>query len=179
MAWACVAKRRWRAPDQEVDQRGCGERLCKKIAKHVIWTGRMLWIVVDKHWMMIRMAGGSMFLLVPAHPGSPWQRAVKRLLLLVVRHVDRSTRSNMQLQVLTCCWSWRRRSVLATHTLHTVCQTAFSSSWPFTSEPLTFDPVTFDLGRRGRVRRLTSVCRASSLRWMFYATSWNNMSLIV
>jgi len=25
---------RWRAPDQEVDQRGCGERLCKKIAKH-------------------------------------------------------------------------------------------------------------------------------------------------
>ena len=27
---------RWRAPDQEVDQRGHGERLCKKIAKHVI-----------------------------------------------------------------------------------------------------------------------------------------------
>jgi len=27
---------RWRAPDQEVDQRGHGKRLCKKIAKHVI-----------------------------------------------------------------------------------------------------------------------------------------------
>jgi len=27
---------RWMAPDQEVDQRGHGERLCKKIAKHVI-----------------------------------------------------------------------------------------------------------------------------------------------
>jgi len=27
---------RRRAPDQEVDQRGHGERLCKKIAKHVI-----------------------------------------------------------------------------------------------------------------------------------------------
>jgi len=27
---------RWRAPDQEVDQRGHGERLYKKIAKHVI-----------------------------------------------------------------------------------------------------------------------------------------------
>jgi len=27
---------RWRAPDQEVDQRGHGERLCKKIAKHVM-----------------------------------------------------------------------------------------------------------------------------------------------
>ena len=37
---------RWRAPYQEVDQRGHGQRLCKKIAKHVIWTERMLWIVV-------------------------------------------------------------------------------------------------------------------------------------
>jgi len=27
---------RWRAPDQEVDQRGHGQRLCKEIAKHVI-----------------------------------------------------------------------------------------------------------------------------------------------
>jgi len=26
---------RWRAPDQEVDQRGLGKRLCKKIVKHV------------------------------------------------------------------------------------------------------------------------------------------------
>jgi len=30
----------------------------------------------DKHWMMIRMVGGWVFLLVPAHPGSPGQRAV-------------------------------------------------------------------------------------------------------
>jgi len=37
---------RWRAPDQEVDQRGRGERLCKKTAKHTIWTGRMLQIAV-------------------------------------------------------------------------------------------------------------------------------------
>jgi len=34
----------------------------------------------DKYWMMIRMVGGWVFLLVPAHPGSPGQRAVKRLL---------------------------------------------------------------------------------------------------
>jgi len=27
---------RWRAPDQEVDQKGRGERLCRKIAKHTI-----------------------------------------------------------------------------------------------------------------------------------------------
>ena len=55
MVWACVAKRRhWLGeemygiwPDQGVDQRGHGERLCKKIAKHIIWTGSMLWIVVD------------------------------------------------------------------------------------------------------------------------------------
>jgi len=45
--WRNVWNMSWRAPDQEVDQRWHGERLCKKIAKHVIWTGRMLWIVVD------------------------------------------------------------------------------------------------------------------------------------
>jgi len=37
----------------------------------------------DKGWMTIRMVGGSVFLLVPAHPGSPGQRAVKRSLLLL------------------------------------------------------------------------------------------------
>jgi len=37
----------------------------------------------DKDWMMIRMVGGWVFLLIPAHPGSPGQRAVKRLLLLL------------------------------------------------------------------------------------------------
>jgi len=31
-----VYNMRWRAADQEVDQRGRGERLCRKIAKHVI-----------------------------------------------------------------------------------------------------------------------------------------------
>ena len=36
---------------------------------------------VDKDWMMTKMVGGSAFLLVPADPGSPGQRAVKRLLL--------------------------------------------------------------------------------------------------
>jgi len=53
MVWACTAKRRhwlgedmygiWRrAPDQEADQRGHGKRLCKKIAKHVISSRKML-----------------------------------------------------------------------------------------------------------------------------------------
>jgi len=37
-----------------------------------------------KDWMMIMMVGGWMFLLVPAHLGSPGQRAVKQLLLLLL-----------------------------------------------------------------------------------------------
>jgi len=42
-----IRSMRWRAPDREVDQRGLGERLCRKIVKHVNRTGRMLWIIVD------------------------------------------------------------------------------------------------------------------------------------
>jgi len=38
----------------------------------------------DKDWMIIRMVGGWMFLLVPAQPGSAGQRAVKRLLWLML-----------------------------------------------------------------------------------------------
>jgi len=49
---------RWRAPDQEVHQRGHGQRLCKKIAKHTIWTGRTLWIVVDgNRWKKLIKVG--------------------------------------------------------------------------------------------------------------------------
>jgi len=47
----------------------------------------------NKDWMMIRMVGGSVFLLVPAHPGSPGQRAVKRLLLFTSTYI-------IQLQIL-------------------------------------------------------------------------------
>jgi len=34
----------------------------------------------DKDWMMIRMVGGRVCLLIPDQPGSPGQRAVKWLL---------------------------------------------------------------------------------------------------
>ena len=80
IGWRNVWNMRWKAPNEEVDQRGHGKKLSRMIAKHIIWMGRMVWIIVD--WMMIRMVGGWMFLLLPAHPGSPGQRAVKRLLLL-------------------------------------------------------------------------------------------------
>jgi len=40
----------------------------------------------DRDWM-IGMVGGWVFLLVPAHPGSPGQRAVKWLLLLLLLEV--------------------------------------------------------------------------------------------
>jgi len=36
-----------RVPEQDVDQRGLGDALCKKTVKHVNWTGRMLLIVED------------------------------------------------------------------------------------------------------------------------------------
>jgi len=40
--------------------------------------------LINKDWMMFRMVGGWVFLLVPAHPDSPRQRAIKRLLFLWV-----------------------------------------------------------------------------------------------
>jgi len=49
-SWDTPANMRWRAADQEVDQKGHGDgdRLWKTIAKHAVWTGMMLWIVVDE-----------------------------------------------------------------------------------------------------------------------------------
>jgi len=52
MAWVCVAKKdvdwvkkcmKCRAPDHEVDQTAIGQRLFKKIVKHINWTGRTTW----------------------------------------------------------------------------------------------------------------------------------------
>jgi len=37
----------------------------------------------DKDWMMIRMVGGWVFLLVPAHLGSPRKRARKTTVVVV------------------------------------------------------------------------------------------------
>ena len=64
----------YRVPDQEVYQWGPGERWRKRTAKHLNWTRRMLWIIVDevdKGCLMIRMCvSGWMFLLVRARSGT-------------------------------------------------------------------------------------------------------------
>jgi len=62
--------------EAEEDQRWPGERLSKSSVKHINWTKRILWIVVngevDKGCPMIRMG-------VREWMFSPGQRAVKRL----------------------------------------------------------------------------------------------------
>jgi len=47
--------------------------VCVQLGLHYYYTA-------DEDWMMIRMVGGWAFLLVPAHTGSPRQRAVQQLL---------------------------------------------------------------------------------------------------
>jgi len=64
----------------------------------------------DKDWMMIRMVGGWVFLLVPAHPVvSPGQRAVKRLLLLLYRlnYSAWSVESMLLCVVLMSTFMWK------------------------------------------------------------------------
>ena len=85
--WRNVWSMKWRVSGQEVDQRKLGERLWKKTAEHVDWIP---WFVVDGEsrlgWLMTTMSvSGWMFLLVPAHPGSPdkFHRAVKWLCVCV------------------------------------------------------------------------------------------------
>ena len=70
--WRNVRNTRWRAPDQEVDQRGHGKRLCKEIAKHVIWTRRMLWIMVDgRSWWRLDDDQDGGWVSVSSSTGSP------------------------------------------------------------------------------------------------------------
>jgi len=42
-----VLSMKWGVPDQEVDERGLREGLCKKTVKHINRTRRLLWIVID------------------------------------------------------------------------------------------------------------------------------------
>ena len=64
---------------KEVVQKDCQARNLNK--EDAMDRGR--WKKLIK-WMMIRIVRGWVLLLVPAHPGSPGQRAVNRLLLLLL-----------------------------------------------------------------------------------------------
>ena len=45
--WRNVWGMKWWVPGQEVDQRKLGERLWKMTLRHINWTGRLSWIVID------------------------------------------------------------------------------------------------------------------------------------
>ena len=47
IAWRNVRSMKWRVEGQEVDQRKLGERLWKKTVRHINWTERMPWIVIN------------------------------------------------------------------------------------------------------------------------------------
>jgi len=87
--------------------------------------------------MMIRMVRGWVFLLVPAHPGSPRERAIKRLLLLcVVILVQSATKSCcVQVQIRTshswtACKDRRGHLVCGRHgVVHSLTSRRPSSLW--------------------------------------------------
>ena len=91
-----------RVQDQGEDQRRPGKRLYVRTVKHVSWIKRMpchgplQMEKGDKGSTMIRMGvSGWMFLLVPAYPGCPGSKAVKRSLS----------------SVLWCCWLGGRKVI--------------------------------------------------------------------
>jgi len=47
VGWRNVWSMKWMVPGQEVDQRTLGERLWKNTVRHVNWTERIPWIVID------------------------------------------------------------------------------------------------------------------------------------
>ena len=95
MVWACAAKRRhWlgeKSTEYEVEgsrPRGRPNRTWKEVVQKdcqarnlnkedAMDRGRWKKLIKIGWWSVV---GRSVFLLVPAHPSSPWQRAVKRLL---------------------------------------------------------------------------------------------------
>ena len=85
--WRNVWSMKLRVQDQGEDQRRPGKRLYMRTVKHVSWErgchGPLQMEKDDKGSTMIRMGvSGWMFLLVPASPGCPGSKAVKRSLLL-------------------------------------------------------------------------------------------------
>ena len=126
IGWRNVWNMRWRASDQEVDQRGHGQRLCKKNRQSrnlnredAVNRGRWKKLIKIGWWSGWWV---GVFLLVPAHPVSPGQRAVKRLLRCY---------TNMSLvKTFKFSWSWRATDVGQRWTINraTCCPTSVKHS---------------------------------------------------
>ena len=86
IGWRNVWNMRWRAPGQEVDQRGHAQRLCKKIAKHTVWTGKTPWIMVDgRSWWSLGDDQDGGWMSVSSGSVSPgWFRTKGRKTVVVV-----------------------------------------------------------------------------------------------
>ena len=103
--WVYVSHKnstKYRLPDPESDQRGPGERLWKRLSSMLTKQGGCdgsYMEEIDEGCVMIRMnVSGWMFLLVPAHPGTPRQMAVKRLCVYIT----------LKVIALVCCDNdWR------------------------------------------------------------------------
>jgi len=63
IGWRNVWTIKWRVPGHEVDQRKLGERLWRKTVRHINWTERMPWIVID---------GGSRLGMTDDHDWCEW-----------------------------------------------------------------------------------------------------------
>ena len=85
----------------------------------------------DKDWMMIRMVGGWVFLLVLARPGSPGQRVVERLLLLFLWNRCHFMPAKCYLLwcqfafIVKCLLNWNSTHFSVQHTHHTVLRPFF------------------------------------------------------
>jgi len=84
-AWRNIWSMKWRAPNQEKDQRGLGQRLRKKTVKHINWTGRILWIIVDgRSWWRFMIRIGE-WVNVSSGTGTPWYSRTKGHKMVVVQ----------------------------------------------------------------------------------------------
>jgi len=94
----------------------------KRTAGQCMFTGIWLCGGLQWQWMMVRMVGGWVFLLVPAHPGTHGQRAVKQCCVVV--------QWQWQLNVVECRQSLSLYSALASRKISDV-QTSNSldSAW--------------------------------------------------
>jgi len=81
--WRNVWSMKWSVPGQEVDQRKLGQRLWKKIVRHVNWTRRILWC----EWVNVSF-GTSSHRLSRSKTREPWNGCSRKIhnLQTVIKH---------------------------------------------------------------------------------------------